>query len=206
MAETDFKSNSFRSQTDEKDKPQEQESEKRVTEPIVKAKTRKQNGFQKFLHSLVSEDIPNIKDYLVDEVLRPTIQNLIVDTVTDSIRMVFGGGSERSAGRSRTRGDRVSYRDYYDDRRRDRRDEDFKGYDLDDAIVETRGEAEKVLDRLEEIVERYGYVTVADLCELCGLPSRYTDNKYGWTRITSARPTRVKGGYLIQLPRPKPLD
>lgn len=205
MAETEFKSNSILHRSDE-DSP-EKEPEKRVEAPIAKATTRKRNGFQKFLHSLVSEDIPNIKDYLVDEVLRPTIQNLIVDTVTDSIRMVFGGGSDRDAG-SRHRSDRVSYRDFYDGRksRRSRDDDDFKGYDLDDAIVETRGEAEKVLDRLEEIIERYGYATVADLCELCGLQSRYTDNKYGWTRIASARPTRVKGGYLIQLPRPKPLD
>lgn len=208
----EFKSNSYKSR-EEEETVEKKEEPKRVDGPIVQAKTRKRNGVQKFFRSLIAEDLPNIKDYIIDDILRPTIQNFLIDSLTDTVSMVFGGEVGSRGSRRRSHSDRVSYRDYYDDdrrgsrRRRDRdRDDDFRGYDLDDVIVDTRAEAERVLDKLDEIIDRYGYVTVADVYELVGIQGRWTDNKYGWTRIASAKPQRVRDGYLIQLPRPKPLD
>lgn len=204
----ELKSNSYKSR--EEGTVEKKEPEKRVEGPIVQAKTRKRNGVQKFFRSLIAEDLPNIKDYFVDDILRPTIQNFLIDSLTDTVSMVFGGEVGSRRGRRSGRSERVSYRDYYDDdrrRRRDRdRDDDFRGYDLDDVIVDTRAEAERVLDKLDEIIDRYGYVTIADVYELVGIQGRWTDNKYGWTRIASAKPQRVRDGYLIQLPKPKPLD
>lgn len=206
----EFRSNSNKSK-EEVEEPKNEE--KRVEAPIVQARARKRSGVSKFVRSLFVEDLPNIGTYILEDVLRPSIQNFFIDSVTDSISMLFGGdGGSRRRGRSgRGYSDRVSYRDYYDDdkrrRRRDReRDEDFRGYDLDDAIVDTRGEAERVIDKMEDMIDRYKAVSVADLYELVGLPSRYTDNKYGWTSIKSAKAQKVRGGYLIQLPDPKPLD
>ena len=210
----DFKSNSYKSQAAEVKQAEEQKpEEKHVDGPIVQARARKRNGIARFVRSLFVEDLPNIGNYILEDVLRPSIQNFFIDSVTDSISMLFGGDGSVSR-RSRSRGgygERVSYRDYYDDdkrrRRRDRdRDEDFRGYDLDDAVVDTRGEAERVIDKMEDMIDRYKAVSVADLYELVGLPSRYTDNKYGWTSIKSAKAQKVRGGYLIQLPDPKPLD
>ena len=53
---------------------------------------------------------------------------------------------------------------------------------------------------------RFGEVTVADLYDLVGISSDYTDRKYGWTDLATAKPIRVRGGYLLDLPRAKLLD
>jgi hypothetical protein len=79
-------------------------------------------------------------------------------------------------------------------------------HDFDEIVLETRGEADEVIDQLYEIVSRYDSATVADLYELVGLASTHTDNKWGWTDLRGAGVTRVRSGYLLDIPEPRPLD
>ena len=78
-------------------------------------------------------------------------------------------------------------------------------YSYDDIVLESRGEADAVLSRMDEIMEEYDIVRVADLYDLVGITGDYTDNKYGWTNIRDAKVVRVRDGYKIQLPRAMPL-
>jgi hypothetical protein len=55
-------------------------------------------------------------------------------------------------------------------------------------------------------VSRYESASVADLYELVGLSSVHTDNRWGWTDLTGAGVSRIRGGYLLDLPEPEPLD
>ena len=72
-----------------------------------------------------------------------------------------------------------------------------QGYEYDDIIIESRGDAELVLDQLEEIISTYGVASVADLYDLVGITGRsYTDNKYGWTDIRNAKVVRTGRLYL----------
>ena len=59
---------------------------------------------------------------------------------------------------------------------------------------------------MDELIEHYGIVSVADLYDLVGITGSYTDNKYGWTDIRTAQVVRVRDGYKIKLPRAIPLD
>lgn len=72
--------------------------------------------------------------------------------------------------------------------------------------MDERAEAEEVIDRMFELVSRYGSVSVADMYELVGLASTHTDNKWGWTDLSGAGVSRIRGGYLLDLPEPEPLD
>ena len=58
---------------------------------------------------------------------------------------------------------------------------------------------------MDEIMEEYGIVRVADLYDLVGITGDYTDNKYGWTNIRSAEVVRVRDGYKIKMPRAMPI-
>ena len=80
------------------------------------------------------------------------------------------------------------------------------GYDYDDIILETRGEAEDVLERMEELIDMYQLVSVADFYDLVGVSGNYTDNKYGWTNVRNASVVRVRDGYMIKLPKALPLN
>ena len=184
--------------------------EKKKVEKVVKGtvKTKKKSDIRKFADVFISEDATNVKSYIFSDVLVPAIKKLVADVVKDGIEMILYGGTSRT-GSSGPRSNYISYRDYSDSRRFDERrsyDSTRTGYSHDDIILETRGEAEEVLTRLDELIDTYGQASVADLYDLIGKTCAYTDNKYGWKNIRNAEPVRVRDGYMLKLPKVLPLD
>ena len=190
----------------------EQKNEKRVTEKVITGtvKRKKKGLFDKFMDNIISEDAPSVKSYIFGDVLIPAIKKAISDIVTDGIDIILYGESKR--GRGRSTADRVSYRNYYDGgsynrpQMNERRSLMAGQYSYDDIILPTRGEAEDVLARMDELMDTYGLVRVADLYDLVGITGNYTDNKYGWTNITRAEIVRTRDGFMIKMPRAVPID
>lgn len=77
---------------------------------------------------------------------------------------------------------------------------------IDDIICASRIEADDVISRMYNLIERYGRVTVADLFDLVGVTGEYTDENFGWVDLTGARPHRSGQGYRLDLPRPIQID
>ena len=199
---TDYKPNSNRFKEEQKTKEPEKRAEKVVTGAVV---TKKKSGISKLANEFISEDAKNIKSYVIGDVIIPSIKKALCDIVKDGIEMLLYGGTRPGGGRSVS--DRVSYRSYYDDRgSRPARDTRPSGYSYDDIILSNRGEAQDVLDRMDELMDTYGLVRVADLYDLVGITGNYTDNKYGWTNIRNAEIVRVRDGYMIKMPRAVPID
>lgn len=176
--------------------------EKKV-EKIVKGtvKSKKKNGIDRLKDNFISEDAANIKTYVVMDVLIPAVKKAICDIVKNGVDMILYGESGRS---NRRPSEYVSYDRRYLDRgdpRFYKADRARIGYSYDDIILETRGEAEDVLARMDELIELYGMVSVADLYDLVGITGNYTDNKYGWTNIRNAEPVHVRDGYMLRLPK-----
>lgn len=183
-------------------------SEKKVEKVITgTAKTKKKSEFRKFTDVFLAEDMESVKSYILTDVLVPSIKKAIDDIVSNGIHMLLYNGESRHHDSKGVAG-KVSYRSYYDkgDNRRDYHARSRSMYTYDDIYLETRGEAEQVLDRMDELVKEYGIVRVADLNELVGITGAYTDNKYGWTDIRSASIVRTRDGYMIKMPRAMPLD
>lgn len=183
-----------------------QKNEKRV-EKIVTGKviTRKEGFFNKIFKNFISEDAKDVKSYVIGDVLVPAVKKAISDIVTDGIDIILYGESKGKRGRSTA--DKVSYRSYYDKFDSYRRPiSSYDNYSYDNIILESRGEAEEVLARMDELIDRYGLVRVADLKDLVGITGNYTDNRYGWTNIISAEVVRVRDGYAIKMPRAMPID
>jgi hypothetical protein len=78
-------------------------------------------------------------------------------------------------------------------------------HDFDEIVLQSRTEAEEVIDRLFDLVSRYDTATVADLYELVGIQGSHTDHKWGWTDLRGADVSRTRDGYLLDLPDPIPL-
>lgn len=185
--------------------PDKKKVEKVVTGSV---KVKKKNGVTKFADTFISEDIHNVKSYVITDVLIPSIKRAISEMVTNGIDMILYGST---GGRSkRSSADRVSYRNYYDRRDdysyRDRDRVRTSPYSFDDIVLDSRGEAEEVLARMDELIDQYGIVSVADLYDLVGVSGNYTDNKYGWTNIRNAEPIRVRDGYMLRLPKALPIN
>lgn len=182
-------------------------SEKKV-EKVVKGsvKTKKKSDLRKAADVFISEDIQNVKSYIIMDVLVPAIKKAVSDVVTNGIDMILYGGNGRTGRNTGT--SKVSYRNYYD-----RRDDDRPShtsvrarFDYDDIIFESRGEAEAVREQMMDVIDKYGFVTVADMYDMADLAQPYTSNKYGWTNIRNAETVRVREGYVLKLPKAMPID
>ena len=185
-------------------KENQETSEKRVEKVISGTAKTKKNEVRKFRDVFISEDISNVKSYILMDVLVPAIKNAIVDIVTDGVNMIFGTGTKQK----KTSGSNyVSYRDYSRETKRDDNRVSSGRFAYDDILFPSRGEADAVLEQMDAIIEEYGYVTVADMYDMADLNAPYTGNRYGWTSVRRAEIVRVRGGdYIIKLPRAMPID
>ena len=198
MAE-EYKSNSHRSR--EQQENHEPMPEKRTEKVVTGAvKQRKKSELSKVGSIFMPGDVDSVKSYILMDVLVPSIKRAISDIVCNGVNMLLG----EPRGKSGTPGAKIAYRQYYrseDDRRDYARPRARAQYSYDDIIFETRGDAEEVLWRMEELLERFDMVSVADLFDMAGVSCNYTDNKYGWTDLGDARVKPVRDGYVINLPR-----
>lgn len=203
----DFKPNSHRFKDAQKDTKQE----RRKIEKVVRgtAKTKKKSEISKFANAFVPENKANIRDYIVWDVIFPTIKDTVWEILSNGIHMVLFGESSRGRKNS-TPGSRVNYNNISSgtsrsiDRFADNKTRN--GYSYDNVYLESRGEAEEVLTRMDELIELYGTVSIADLYDLVGITGQYTDNKYGWRNLRNAEAVRTRDGYLLKLPKALPLD
>lgn len=112
----DYKPNSHRFKEEQKEA---QVEEKRI-EKVVKGnvKTKKKSEISKVADVFISEDITNVKNYILMDVLVPAIKKAVKDIVTDGVEMILYGSTGR---RDKKPGSNVSYARYYDRREDDKR-------------------------------------------------------------------------------------
>lgn len=168
---------------------------------------RKPDAARKLTNLFAPGDMSSIKEYLIMDVIVPATKKMISEIVRNGIDMLMYGES----GRGKTyvgNSDKVSYRSYYgsnDNRNSNTRTRSV--FDYDNVVIPTRQEAEEVIRRMDEVIETYGTVSVADLYDLCGVTDHnYMNAKYGWMDIRTAEAVRVANGYILKLPRALPLD
>ena len=208
-----------------KKEPKTVKSEDRKLEKVItgSVKQQKRSFSKKLAETFLEDDTKSVGSYIFHDVLIPAAKALISDMVGGGLEMLLfgekrGRNTRREGNRSYTSYgsySRSSDRDRERDRERDRDRDHGKReisrtsrarHDFDDIVLETRGEAEEVLSLLVDLTVEYRQATVADLYDLVGISSNFTDNKYGWTDLRNAYVSRVRGGYLINLPRTEALD
>lgn len=195
-----------------KEEQAQNQSEKKKVDKVISgtAKVKKKSELRKFVDNFITEDVSSVKDYWVKDVLVPNIVDTIEDIVVGGIRTLLRGDSGRRDSRNSRSYGSPSYVNYsrFSDRRDDRgRDNQTRrGYGYDDVVVNSRADAEAVIEQMDGIIDTYDMVSVADLYDLVGMTSNYTDNNYGWKNIRNAEPVRLRdGGWMIKMPKPVPL-
>lgn len=153
-----------------------------------------------------------ILDYVLCDIIIPATKNMIIDSISDGVAMAFGEAPRRRR-RSRDRGtryeyDRVSYRDddrrddRYSDRRRVR--ESSRVRDYEDLLFSSKDDADDVISKLVDLIDQTGEASVLDLYEAAGVDAPdYAVGNYGWFKLGSAYPRRVRDGYVLDLPKPQ---
>lgn len=208
MDTPDFPSNSEAS----KKGPIEDKNVERVTsgDAIRKKKTlRKQ-----FSETFVAGDLKSAIRYVVMDVLLPAAKDMIVEAGSQGIEKLIFGDSRRRGSTHPQSGPtgHIQYNRFSMSQSRQSSSQRAMSrqarsqHNFDEIVLESRVEAEEVIDRLFDLVGRYESATVADLYELVGLPSNHTDHKWGWTDVRGSGVSRIRAGYLLDLPDPEPLN
>jgi hypothetical protein len=183
-----------------------------VTNPVVQ---KRPSLGARFKGVFMSGDGRSVVRYIFGGVLVPAVKNMLVDGVTKGIeRAVYGESSPRrpmqpSGIYGQTQYNRPVYRP----------DPRTMGILPDQPphvvprsngelnfVLQTREEADSVVDTLAEAVSKYGFVSVADLYQLLGLPFTHQDNKWGWTIPQMASIRQVREGYHLTMPSAEPID
>ena len=204
-----------------KEEPQEDKKiEKVVTGKVI---TRKPSLGKRFTGVFLDIDFKGVWSYVFLDVMIPAAKDMIVDAGSEALHRSFYGDSRprnKRPGVGGAGGSYVSYNRYHSGTNRasnkpqSRDPREPRGmtnrgranHSFEEIILESRGEAEDVIDRMYDILSRYDLVSVADFYEMVGIKASHTDRNWGWSSLQGSRAVRVPGGYLIDLPRPSNLD
>lgn len=180
--------------------------------------TRKKKSLRRqFSETFVAGDMRGAVAYVILDVMLPAAKDMIVEAGSQGIeRLIFGDSTRRRTGRSPQAGATgyVSYNRMSGPTAASRVSGPARAmsrsarsrHNFDEIVIESRTEAEEVIDRLFDLVSRYETASVADLYELIGISSTHTDHRWGWLDLHGAGVSRIRGGYLLDLPDPEPLD
>lgn len=198
----------YRGNTDKGREEKEQKPEKQIERVITGEVIQKPKGIgRKFKDIFLGGDLRASTRFVVADVLLPALRNLIVDMTSKGIEKIVYGDSVYTRRPTEYR-PRVSYNNpiLRDPRARAFLPDQPHPYrqnkrESNDIILGTKEEAERVVEQLIDIIDKYDVVSLADLYEMLGLPQSHTDNKWGWTYLTNTEIRQTRDGYLIDLPQ-----
>ena len=210
-----YPSNSHKAKDGQKKEKQARPEPKKI-EKVVEGRVfrRKKPLGKRFAETFVGGDAKGVWGYVVMDVLIPAAKDMVSDAVSQGVeKMLFGEVRRgRSTAHSRSSSSYTNYTRYSSPihRREEPRERMSRrarsNHDFDEIVLETRVEAEEVIDGLFALISQYETATVADLYELLGESGNFQDEKWGWMDMRGAGVSRIKNGYLLDLPRPEPLD
>lgn len=209
MAE-EYKGNSYKSR-EKRQKAEMIEPPVKKVEKVITggAKLKKKSELQKLRDTFISEDIGNVKSYILKDVLVPRIRDAIADIIKNTTDMVFYGTTRRTTTSSgKPIASKISYDGMFRGSTQNREPVKTRnGFDFDEITFQSRGDAELVLSTMEDMIEQYKVVTVGELYNLADVS---TDNfmvyKYGWTDLHSAKAVPSTDGWVLKLPKAFPID
>ena len=186
---------------------EEQPREKKEKITTGKVTMKKKSLVRRILSGLIEDDAKSIGDYIVEDVLQPTLKNTILSIITGSAERIFGGSAKPN--QTYYKKSNASYVNYssMSKQKSETKPRSTSRYDFSDIIFENRGDAEDVKDAITALIEgQYKAATVADLYDLIGIEeTEFTDNNYGWTNPKNFSVSFTNGGYRLNVPNPIPL-
>lgn len=190
---------------------------KQITRVVAGRVTRRRPPLSRRLaENIVGDNAKGVFEYVLLDVVLPAAKDVLADAVSSAIeRLLYGEVRGRRPRRSSQFGNSyVSYNRYSsggynqhrDDPRRTNTQARKERPSFDDIVLDTRADAEEVIQNLIALIDRFEAASVSDLYELVGITAEFTDAKWGWTSPRGMGVTRVGNGYLVDIPAPSPLN
>lgn len=191
------------------------EGEPRKVERVVtsEVKSRPKSVGKKLRDALIGGDSKSALQYAISTVVIPHVKDLLSEAANELIQqLVFGDsrpGSRRPFGRTSGHINYTRYSASSRNRptvREDREAITLRRREEEELIFHTRMDAQNVLEAMNEFLEEYNLVSVADLKAMIDKTSSHTDHKWGWEDLQGSDIRATRDGYLLILPKTVALD
>lgn len=172
------------------------------------AHLKKKSVGNKFRESFTGDDAKTVVQYLLIDVIVPSIKDLLFSMIVEGGKRALFGGAGTPKSKNPIIGNTTGYSQMYSGGgstllssgssvvAKPRATFDYK-----EVIVENRVEAEAVVDALQQLIDEYKNATVADLYALVGISPDHTAIKWGWTSLQGIELHPMQQGYLIRMPQ-----
>jgi hypothetical protein len=184
---------------------------------------RKKPLGKRFRETFAGDDSKSVGSYVFFDVIVPGTKDILFDVATEGVsRLLFGESRTRRGHKpnvaaglfgqatynayNRYASPTTSLRPQQQAQPTGRPRGRVAQTSYSEIILASRAEANEVLDQMIAIISQYGTVSVSDLFELVGHTGEFTDEKWGWSDLLGADVQRLNEGYLLNLPKPSPLD
>lgn len=210
--------------------PVQEEPRLKKLEGVTVVKTKKSLG-KRIKEGLGGgSDMQSVGSYLLWDVAVPAARDLIFDIIIEGAR-----GSLYGEARGRSRGSSGPISNIVGSNNNSRiRTTNYNGvsqspiigqqqgvrsagnvgastgqFDFSDLKVDSRGQAEHIIQSMRDAIQQYGLVSVAEFYNLIGQSGNgFTDQKHGWNMETfeGARARAHRGGFVLEIPQPSPFE
>lgn len=168
-----------------------------------RSKTMKKPLRKRFLETFIADDVTkkDIGEYILKDVVVPSIQDAIMDGVNGALGMMFGINIVRKGSRSASSSSsgKIRYGGYFtggnstkkETASRATRERTSSTFEV--QMKDNKQDALDIMEELENYLAEYpeNGVTVADYYDAFGVSTEHTDNKWGWRDLTGMRLERV---------------
>ena len=170
------------------------------------AKLKRKSLWKRFAELFLAGSVKDVKTYLFMDVFIPAVKDTIDDLLTKGVHMMLYGEAPKKKTNTINGGGYVAYGSAFRSGEKKERlpsAQNRMAHRFDDIVLDSKGDAEQVLDVLQELIERYGQATVEDLYDLMEITITWADDadQWGWTDIRSAYTSRTKDGYVLNMPK-----
>lgn len=200
--------------------------EKNIQKIVAGSVMHKKKGLgTKFAETFLGDTVDSVSDYVLKDIIIPAGLNMASSIMDEFLNIIRGGTDMMLFGESRSRhkyrsGGRAGGTNYSTIANNVRGVISSPGRatniskvnnaavnQIDDVLLDNRGDVELVLDKMQDIIEEYGFVSVADLYEMVGKNHTFADQNHGWSVLDRSSVIRNRDGwYQMRLPKTLVLD
>lgn len=195
---------------------QTQKKEKPDLKCVVSGKSKPvpQSLWSKVFVGIKPASGQTMKSFIFDEIVTPLIQRAVVEGVTGAINYLVKGDAYAdrknnssfgksyinyngiSSGKSNANGSQYVYSGKN------------SGMEIENVWFESRVDAQRVLDEMQNVIANYDILTVNGFYDIIGRTNIIdpSNEKFGWSDLRNAYITASRGGWVIHLPHPMPID
>lgn len=206
MAEVDWEAMKAGNSNTKREMQEEQKEERlehrKLKDSGGRSKKMRKSLARRFVETFIADDVTkqDIRDYIVKDIIVPSIQDAIMDGINGALGMMFGIGIVRNgSSRKTSSGGKIRYGGYFnggeskktkssirESRRETRSDFEIQMKDSKDKALDIMRDFEEYLAEYPD--EGLSY---ADYYDAFGVSTEHTDNKFGWYDLTGMHLERV---------------